>query len=77
VVRERRKPRGANNLWANGKDSILVGNRPPFTERKKKHVIFARTNQPGVFDAAVGVIRMFKFKQGSLLAKETHGSHLL
>ena len=41
VVRERRKPRGANNLWANGKDSILVGNRPPFTKRKKKHVILA------------------------------------
>jgi hypothetical protein len=53
VIRERGQPRGANSLWAKGKDSIFVSNRPPFTERRKKKVIFARTNQPGVFDAAV------------------------
>jgi len=76
VVRERREPRGANNLWEDKDNSILVSNRPPFTKGRKEHIILAGTNQARVFDAAVRMIGVFKFEQGGLLAKEPHGAHL-
>jgi hypothetical protein len=53
VIRERRKPRGANSLGAKGEDGIFVCNRPPFTEGRKEKIILTRTNQPGIFDTSV------------------------
>jgi hypothetical protein len=53
VIRKRRKPKGSNDLRAEGKDGVFVSNRPPLPEGGKEKIILAGTNEASVFNATI------------------------
>jgi hypothetical protein len=56
VIRERRKPKGSDDLRAERKNGIFVSNRPSLPEGGKEKVILAGTNEASVFNATIRVI---------------------